>query len=69
MDLVKAPKTQCRKPFYTCPMPEVIQDAPGSCPICGMDLVPRAVDTEENKSYLDLLHKMKVACYLPFQFL
>lgn len=26
---------------YTCPMhPQVISDAPGKCPICGMDLVP-----------------------------
>jgi Cu(I)/Ag(I) efflux system membrane fusion protein len=26
---------------YTCPMhPQVIKDAPGTCPICGMDLVP-----------------------------
>ncbi|HEY9045612.1 MAG TPA: efflux RND transporter periplasmic adaptor subunit [Ohtaekwangia sp.] len=26
---------------YTCPMhPQIIRDAPGSCPICGMDLVP-----------------------------
>ena len=26
---------------YTCPMhPEVIKDAPGKCPKCGMDLVP-----------------------------
>jgi multidrug efflux pump subunit AcrA (membrane-fusion protein) len=26
---------------YTCPMhPEIIQDMPGSCPICGMSLVP-----------------------------
>jgi P-type Cu+ transporter len=26
---------------YTCPMhPEVVQDGPGSCPICGMALVP-----------------------------
>jgi len=25
---------------YTCPMhPEVISDEPGSCPICGMDLI------------------------------
>jgi membrane fusion protein, copper/silver efflux system len=25
---------------YTCPMhPEIVQDKPGSCPICGMDLV------------------------------
>ena len=27
---------------YTCPMhPEVVSDEPGSCPICGMTLVPR----------------------------
>ncbi len=26
---------------YTCPMhPEIIRDAPGACPICGMNLVP-----------------------------
>lgn len=26
---------------YTCPMhPEIIRDKPGSCPLCGMDLVP-----------------------------
>ena len=25
---------------YTCPMhPNIVQDAPGTCPICGMDLV------------------------------
>jgi hypothetical protein len=27
---------------YTCPMhPEIVRDAPGKCPICGMDLVPK----------------------------
>jgi Ni,Fe-hydrogenase III large subunit len=27
---------------YVCPMhPEVVRDEPGTCPICGMDLVPR----------------------------
>ena len=26
---------------YTCPMhPEIVRDAPGSCPKCGMTLVP-----------------------------
>nr|WP_315171487.1 efflux RND transporter periplasmic adaptor subunit [uncultured Flavobacterium sp.] len=26
---------------YTCPMhPQIVKDGPGSCPICGMDLVP-----------------------------
>ena len=34
---------------YTCPMhPEVIQDAPGNCPKCGMNLVP----VQEGKSII-----------------
>ena len=63
MDLVKAPELTVGKMLYTCPMhPEVIQEGPGSCPICGMDLVPmKPVDSEENKTYLNLLYKMKVA--------
>src|SRR5690242_2187600 len=29
---------------WTCPMhPEIVRDAPGSCPICGMALEPRSV--------------------------
>ena len=33
------------KPVYTCPMhPEILRDAPGSCPICGMDLVKKESD-------------------------
>ena len=28
--------------YFTCPMhPMIVQDGPGSCPICGMDLVPK----------------------------
>jgi P-type Cu+ transporter len=63
MDLVKAPELIAAKTSYTCPMhPEIVQDQPGDCPVCGMDLVPmRPVDEEENKSYTDLLKKMKVA--------
>ena len=63
MDLVKAPDLNVSKTSYTCPMhPEIVQDQPGDCPICGMDLVPmKPVDVEENKSYKDLLYKMKIA--------
>ncbi len=33
---------------YTCPMhPEVVQNAPGSCPKCGMALVPREMPASE----------------------
>jgi Cu(I)/Ag(I) efflux system membrane fusion protein len=29
--------------LYTCSMhPQIVRDAPGQCPICGMDLVPKA---------------------------
>lgn len=32
---------------YTCPMhPEVVQDEPGTCPECGMELVPREAQQE-----------------------
>ncbi|SDK24367.1 Multidrug efflux pump subunit AcrA (membrane-fusion protein) [Catalinimonas alkaloidigena] len=34
--------------LYTCPMhPQVIQEGPGSCPVCGMDLVPQASEGDE----------------------
>jgi len=39
---------------YTCPMhPEVIRDAPGFCPICGMALEPRTVTLEEDNAELN----------------
>jgi multidrug efflux pump subunit AcrA (membrane-fusion protein) len=32
---------------YTCPMhPQIVQDQPGKCPICGMDLVPMSSSNE-----------------------
>jgi len=50
---------------YYCPMfceGDKVYDEPGSCPVCGMDLVTiEATGEEENKSYLDLVHKMKIA--------
>jgi Cu+-exporting ATPase len=36
---------------YVCPMhPEIVRDAPGSCPICGMALEPRIVLLDEGES-------------------
>lgn len=62
MDLVQQASIS-QKTEYTCPMhPEIIRDEPGACPICGMDLVPMAAsETEDNKTYNDLLRKMKIA--------
>ncbi|HRN78830.1 MAG TPA: efflux RND transporter periplasmic adaptor subunit [Ferruginibacter sp.] len=38
------------KDVYTCPMhPEIIRNAPGSCPICGMDLVKKETGSEAIK--------------------
>ena len=63
MHLVKALDLTANKTLYTCPMhPEVISETPGSCPICGMDLVPmNPSDTEDQKTYKDLVKKMKIA--------
>ncbi len=37
----RAPANAGEKTFYTCSMhPQVVQDHPGDCPICGMKLVP-----------------------------
>jgi Cu+-exporting ATPase len=36
---------------WTCPMhPEVVRNAPGSCPICGMALEPRAITLDDGKN-------------------
>ena len=45
---------------YTCPMhPEVIKDKPGSCPICGMDLVPKTTMANEEAVDSNLMRLLK----------
>ncbi len=47
---------------YSCPMdPEVIQDTPGTCPICGMALEPMSVTlSEENPELIDFTRRFRV---------
>ena len=56
-------KTDNQAGLYTCPMhPQIIKNEPGSCPICGMTLVPmQPSESAEQEEYLDLVKKMKIA--------
>jgi Cu+-exporting ATPase len=50
--------------LYTCPMhPEIVQEGPGSCPICGMSLEPMDVPPEEieNPELIDFTRRLMVA--------
>jgi Cu+-exporting ATPase len=52
---------------YTCPMhPEIRQDGPGNCPICGMALEPVVIQAEEseNEELIDMTHRFKVSTIL-----
>ena len=53
--------------LYTCPMhPEIVSDAPGSCPICGMALEPRTVslDEEENPELAEMSRRFWISLAL-----
>jgi len=50
----QAEPEKAAKQLWTCGMhPQVIQDHPGPCPICGMDLVPLTMDEPDNRVALD----------------
>src|SRR5438552_7825851 len=52
---------------YTCPMhPQIVRDAPGNCPVCGMALEPRTVSlTEEgNPELVDMRQRLWVSTAL-----
>jgi len=49
---------------YTCPMhPEIIRNAPGACPICGMALEPRmpTLDEAPNPELVDMTRRLWMA--------
>jgi Cu+-exporting ATPase len=49
---------------WTCPMhPEIVRDAPGHCPICGMALEPKTITVgeEENPELIDMTRRFKVS--------
>jgi Cu+-exporting ATPase len=52
---------------YTCPMhPEIVQDGPGACPICGMALEPLAptLDDAPNAELVDMRRRLVVSAAL-----
>jgi Cu+-exporting ATPase len=50
---------------YTCPMhPEVVQVGPGSCPKCGMALVPMEGAAEDDSELRDLTRRLWVSALL-----
>jgi Cu+-exporting ATPase len=59
--------TQTADVEYTCPMhPEIVRDAPGSCPICGMALEPRTITLLDgpNPELVDMTRRFRVAAVL-----
>jgi Cu+-exporting ATPase len=62
---VPAPAAAARR--YTCPMhPEIVRDAPGSCPICGMALEPllASADEAESAELSDMRRRLLVSALL-----
>jgi Cu+-exporting ATPase len=58
------PKPAPKGTLYTCPMhPEIVQEGPGPCPICGMALEPMGVPPEitDNPELRDFTRRLMVA--------
>ncbi|MBJ3763724.1 heavy metal translocating P-type ATPase [Maribius pontilimi] len=61
------PDTRPEATRYTCPMhPEIVRDAPGDCPICGMALEPMMVTAESgpNPELADLRRRLRITAPL-----
>ncbi len=58
---------EAEKIEWVCPMhPQIVRDAPGACPICGMALEPRTVTAQEqpNRELLDMRRRFIFAAVL-----
>ena len=58
------PKAVAAGTQYTCPMhPEIVRDAPGSCPLCGMALEPMIPTTDDEPSHelVDFTRRMWIS--------
>jgi Cu+-exporting ATPase len=62
-----APEPMPEGTMYTCPMdPEIVQDHPGDCPICGMALEPMtpSLDSGPHPEYVDFKRRLKITAPL-----
>ncbi|CAN5598742.1 heavy metal translocating P-type ATPase [soil metagenome] len=58
------PASSAAKTEYVCPMhPQIVRDAPGPCPICGMALEPRTITADEapNTELIDMRRRFFVS--------
>jgi Cu+-exporting ATPase len=63
--LGKKQEPEIRGGSYTCPMhPEIVQVGPGSCPKCGMALVPMEGGEEDDSELRDLTRRLWVSAVL-----
>lgn len=63
----KVSPTEDSSQIYTCPMhPQIRQQGPGNCPICGMALEPEEISAapEENSELIDFQRRFKVGTIL-----
>ncbi len=59
----RKPKPAAKNVLYTCPMdPEIVQEGPGTCPICGMALEPMGAPADgPNHELIDFTRRMWVS--------
>lgn len=59
----RKPKKAAANALFTCPMdPEIIQEGPGTCPICGMALEPMSGTSDEpNHELIDFTRRLWVS--------